>query len=451
MFRSNRRSFVDYNNCSFNNIDSVVGSVLCTRCGACYGVCPQGSINWNEDLFPYTTDKCTNCGLCLKVCGGIEVDFPKYTKKIYSTPQSLTSNAIGPVLYSEAAYSVNKTIRSKSSSGGLVSQILVSLLEWNMIDGAVVVGFSEKNPLEPEARIARSYDDVIQCSQSKYSLFPVCHIYEEIIKTPRRYAVVGLPCQIHSLFRWQEISEELGERVVLVIGLFCHMNLEPAAIYDILNIKKIRKDDIERLEYRGGKWPGGIRVTLKDGSIIPLHKGNIKDGAFNYLNKLYVAERCLLCTDFSAELSDISISDPWIRDENGRYLLEGGWSLAHIRTVRGDNVFTRLKASKSIVSKRIDASLVIKSNRSMTNHKKRGAFIRINRLIKKGRPYPEYFLKPPQLVFSDYIREILFQMSLVGWHLKKLRKPLLRIAFSAAGGFIGYIKEIVQRWRHRSI
>ena len=451
MFGDMNNSMQDYDNLFGGTISGVVAHGLCTRCGACFGVCPSESIEFNNKHFPETTYSCSRCGLCLKVCGGIEVNFPKYCQKHYGCTHNLTDNAIGPVLYSEAIYSTDGEVRKKGASGGLASQILISLFDQGRIDGAVVVGYCENNPLQPEVKMARNREDVLSCAQSKYSLFPVAHIYRKIISEPGRYAVVGLPCQIHSLYRWQEISPKLNDRVVLIIGLFCHMNLEFDAVRDLARIKKIPVERISKLEFRGGQWPGGVRITLDDGRVIPLHKGDIKDGAFNYLNKLYAARRCLYCVDFSSELSDIAISDPWLRGSNGDYIFKGGWSVGHVRTKRGHNVIAGMKKLNAIKAEKIDYSLIVSNNQSITHHKKRGAFIRISRSIKKGNPSPVYYYDFPRLSAHDHLRETLYQISMIGWHVKALRKYLLRIAFSKMGWTIAQWKSSLKKMKYRKI
>lgn len=431
------------------NINSVVISGLCTRCGACYGACPHNVIVWDNQNFPHATEECTRCQICLAVCGGTEVDFSKYAEKHYGSPQDLTKNAIEPVRYSAVAHSTDVMVRKSGASGGIVSQIAISLLERDEIDGVVVVGFSKDSPLRPEAKIARSKADVLNCAQSKYFLFPVAHIYAEILRTPGRYAVIGLPCQIHSLFRWGEISKKIHKRVVLIVGLVCHANLEPAVVNDLLQVKRVRQEDISQFEFRGGEWPGGIRVTKKNGQILPLHELDIKDGAFNYLSKLYIGRRCLLCIDYSADLSDIAIADPWLRNNRGEYLYKGGWSLVLVKTERGHNVFKKMEECAEIISEKVDTNLVIRNSRPLTQHKKRGAFIRIKKLLKQRKATPRYFLEFPSLCTSDYIREYVYQMTLVGWHIRKIRKILLKIAFSKFGSFFGRMKASFKKIKYR--
>jgi coenzyme F420 hydrogenase subunit beta len=430
-------------------IDQVVASSLCTRCGACVGVCPHKAITWDRLFFPQTNEKCNHCGICLKVCGGKEVDFPGFCRLHYGKDEDLTANAIGPLRYSVATCCTDEQVRQAGSSGGLASQIVISLLAQSEIDGAVMVGFAADNPLRPEARIVRNREEVLACAQSKYTLFPVAHVYGEIAKVPGKYAVVGLPCQIHSLFRWMDMNHRLRERVVLIIGLFCHANLGPEVVGDVLGVKGLSPEDIGKFEFRGGTWPGGIRAHLRDGTIIPLHKGDIKDGAFNYLNKLYIAERCLLCTDFSAELSDIAVSDPWLRDPQGNYLFQGGWSVGHVRTERGHLALRAMIDRGELESRELPAGIVEKNNRSLTHYKKRGVFIRLERRRLQGRPVPEYHLTPPPLAFADRSREFVHRLSLLGRRPAGLRRMLLRFGLSDMGWHLGRCKAHLKKWNHR--
>lgn len=432
-----------------SNIDEVVSSGLCTRCGACYGICSQDAVRWDENFFPHSNEKCNKCGNCLRVCGGREVDFPRYVMKHYGKPHVLTENAIGPVLYSMACHSTDPEIRRKGASGGIVSQILISLIQNHEIDGALVSGFSPDNPLQPRAVIAKSREDILKCVQSKYTLFPVSHLYSEIAAATGKYAVVGLPCQLHSMFRWMEVNPKLYEKVALIIGLFCHANLEKEALYDLLKIRKILPDNVHLLEFRGGEWPGRIQVVLKNGDTVPLHSGDIKDGAFNYLNKLYIARRCLLCTDFSAELSDIAVSDPWLRDNRGEYMFHGGWSVAHIRTERGQGIIRKMIRDSEITAEEVDSETIIRNNKSLTQYKKRGAFIRLERLKRKGRAFPEYHLQPPAISLMNRLREYLFQVSLAGMYVRLLRQPVLRILFSPLGEGIMLCKKRVKKLKYQ--
>lgn len=431
------------------NIDYVVESGLCTRCGACRGVCPQEAVQFKKDAFPITASDCNDCMMCLQVCGGHEVNYPKFSQKIYGKNYDFIDNAIDPILYSKVAFSTDDEVRKQGSSGGLVSQILISLLKKKEIDGAVVTVFSKNNALRPEAVIARNREQVLQGAQSKYVLFPVSHIYKEIIETPGKYAIVGLPCQLHSLLKWQRISKKLRERIVLTVGLCCHANLENRAIHDLLSVKGFNSHDVKHLEFRGGSWPGGIRVTLKNGEVMPLHSGDIKDGAFNYLKCLYMAPRCLTCTDYSAEFSDIAVADPWIRNKNGDYLFQGGWSIAHVRTQRGSDVLAKMEADGDLVVEDVSHNVVIDHVKALTQHKKRGAFIRIAQLRKKGKPYPEYYLVPPKIRLTDYYKEFMFQLSLTGWYIKPARRLLLKLAFSGFGERIKRLRAVVKKTKYR--
>ena len=163
-----------------------------------------------------------------------------------------------------------------------------------------------------------------------------------------------------------------------------------------------------------------------------------------------MAKRCLICPDYSAEFADISISDPWIRGANGNYIFKGGWSVAHVRTQRGDNILSEMKSANEIVVTPVDHHLLVENNRSITAHKKRGVFIRLRRLQKRRMSHPEYQLLTPTLGLKDYWQEFRFQLTQLGSHFAWLRILLLRLAFSNFGGKIkqlrAYTKKLKYRW-----
>lgn len=114
-------------------------------------------------------------------------------------------------------------IRYNSSSGGLITQLLIFALEECIIDGAQVTRMKNDNPLEPEPFIARTKEDIIGASTSKYCPVPANIALKEIIdsKKGEKFAVVGLPCHMHAIRKAEQINKKLSEKTVLHVGIFC--------------------------------------------------------------------------------------------------------------------------------------------------------------------------------------------------------------------------------------
>lgn len=71
-----------------------------------------------------------------------------------------------------------------------------------MIDGALVARMNSNDPLEPQPFIARTREEILEASRSKYCPVPVNILIKDVLKEDERYTFVGLPCHIHGLERF---------------------------------------------------------------------------------------------------------------------------------------------------------------------------------------------------------------------------------------------------------
>lgn len=115
------------------NIGSVVKSGLCTGCRTCVSLCPNKAIDLVKDtkLQVYVPrlneNRCCDCSLCYKVCPGHTVDFKRLNVEIFGKEpgNSLESILLGNYLDCYAGYSTDHNLKFNSSSGGLVTQLLI--------------------------------------------------------------------------------------------------------------------------------------------------------------------------------------------------------------------------------------------------------------------------------------------------------------------------------------
>jgi len=94
---------------SYNNIKFIVDKYLCTSCGACAGVCPEGAVEMQIGRFgnyvPFIDMKrCNHCGLCVRVCPGHSFNYTEHHRRIHGVlPEHV---ALGPHLGQYAGYRI---------------------------------------------------------------------------------------------------------------------------------------------------------------------------------------------------------------------------------------------------------------------------------------------------------------------------------------------------------
>jgi coenzyme F420 hydrogenase subunit beta len=420
---------------------------LCVRCGACFDLCPKNLSCPDNELYPAISDKnkakCNGCGLCMQACPS-NVDFKKLLMECFG--RITEPHDIAGVLKNVyVGYSTNPAIRCMGSSGGLVTELLLFLLKQGFIEQALVCGMNEKYPLIPKAYLAKTAKDIIDATQSKYAVAPQMSLLGEIIRSKAKTAIVGLPCQIHAFRKMESQSKKRTANVKLVIGLACHRTLETDALPKMLEASHIKSETVCKVEYRSGKtWPGSVHAFLKNGR--EKHLAHNSKDTFNYLRMFYSPQRCLTCIDFSAELSDLSVMDPWIRDESGKYPYSQHYTMVFARNNKAEYYIGRAVADGSLHIEELALKVKIKSDsvlsqeiidrsqlKYFTKLKKRIIPARIKRYQKTGKPYPVYHVNFPPPSLKDRIAEYFDSMTRLPGRWEWSRDLGMRIAFSKFG------------------
>ncbi len=410
----------------------IVDNDLCTRCGTCAGVCPVNAITLDGTNYPIVNSLCIGCGKCLKVCPGIDVDFPGLTRQLFEKKFNI-NDILGFFTHFYAGYALDLNVRANASSGGVITQLLIYLLDKKIIDGAIVTMMNPKAPCESMAVIAKTKDELIQSMQSRYTIVPVNRQLSNIKQMKGKFALVGLPCHIHGFWKLANIDPNIKEKIFLTLGLFCHINLELQGTLELQRNSGISNNNIQNFEYRSGVWPGVFRITQKDGTKQNLHASNYKDGAYNYLSRLYYSKRCLYCIDGSSEMADISFADPWIQDAKGEWIYKGGWTLVFQRTEKGGHILFDANKDKAIFIEELYDYTMLKLFYKNIGNKRKMALVRLSRLKSRNKPVPEYRLGKPMITIKDRRKEFMYSMTLLISRYTILKHILMKILFSRIG------------------
>lgn len=407
------------------NIHQIVEFNLCTMCGTCEALCPNNAIkmriNKEKGIYLPKVDKnaCNSCEICCKICPGYEIDFKLLNNEIYGkAPENIL---VGNYINCYVGYSNNQEVRYNSSSGGLVTETLIFAIEKELIDGVLVTRMDKKDPLKPEPFIARTKEEIVEASGSKYCPVPANVALKEILesKENERFAVVGLPCHIHGLLKAKTLNNNLKNKIILTIGLFCAGSKSYLGTEFILKKNRINPNNVKKINYRGMGWPGKLRIELKDKIIdIPM------DQYYNNQFCAFTPWRCTLCPDHTCELADISFGDAWLPEFKND---KKGKSIVVSRTNLSKKILEDMCAEKRLYLKPLSISKLIQSQGNF-NDKKRNtkAKMDISKFLNKKTPKLEnYCHSTPR--FSIYIYYFLYylQVSLASnkkywWAFEKL-------------------------------
>lgn len=372
-----------------NTISQVVTDGLCTGCGTCIALCPKEAIKLtlNEKKGIYVPalneEQCDNCGICFEVCPGHEVDFKALNLEIFGKePEDIL---IGNYLNCYTGHSTNYDIRYNSSSGGLITQLLIFALEEGIIDGALVTRMKKDKHLEPEPFIARTEEEIIEASKSKYCPVPANIALKEILNSREgeKFAVVGLPCHIHGIRKAEQINKKLKEKIVLHLGIFCNHAPNFWGTKLLLQRLKVRKDEVIKLDYRGEGYPGQMKISLKGSELLLPDYWSFVGAYF------FFPARCLMCSDGICELADISFGDAWLPELSDEKI---GRSIIVSKSEIGGKVLRTMKSKDKVELDEIDAKKVVKSQLGTLYFKKKN----LNARTKLFKVAPKYdnLLKP---------------------------------------------------------
>jgi coenzyme F420 hydrogenase subunit beta len=333
----------------------------CTQCGVCVSICPIGVLAADEEGV-HLQGECIRCGLCYRFCPGRQLDLDSLSEEhLGSAPNDPLLGYYRGLYVAQAG---SEEIRQRAASGGVVTALLLYLLNEKRIEGAVGVTMNRDHPWQPQAAVLRSPEEITRAAQSKYSLVSVGALLRSARRQGGPLALVGLPCHVHGLRRLQRIGS-YRESFPLVIGLFCGFNLQPAATQHLIDKVGFKTQQVTRLEYRGGPWPGGLVVRASDGQqrLVPKH-------SYSYVNLMYSPRRCLVCPDLTNELADLSVGDTWLKE------YAGGWSTVICRSLQGEKLLNEAVQAGVLNRHEITREQLTCSHTHLFAYKKEGYLVR---------------------------------------------------------------------------
>ncbi|MCB0337928.1 MAG: 4Fe-4S binding protein, partial [Bdellovibrionales bacterium] len=140
----------------------IIDGGLCHRCGSCVGICPTNVLSLDKLDYPKIKNlsACTDCDLCVKVCPGDEFDYQRHHQERFGQSGQLESTH-GHFIDAVIAHTNLDNLRQKATSGGLVTALLLHLLESKQIDGAIVIAADQENLWKGKPIVARSAEEMV--------------------------------------------------------------------------------------------------------------------------------------------------------------------------------------------------------------------------------------------------------------------------------------------------
>ncbi len=312
---------------SFDDLKTnVISAGICGKCGGCVSVCSANMIRalkLDENGFPTYAekDKCLECGLCYIICPQTHCVRDEVRARFkWEPPIGSYSDVI-------SAQSTDRQILDVATDGGVVTALLVHMLESGFIDGAVVSKSRDGFSREPIVAVSR--EELISAAGSHFGELP--HLeelgdrytnYVSVVRyatraAPRklnRLAVVGTPCQITAIRNMQALAMMPSDIMTFTIGLFCMQcfDLRKLLEKDFLSRRNISLDDI-------------LGMNIKDEFILTLHSGINVRIPMREIEEI-ARPACLKCQDFSNDFADISVGGLGSPDKHTTVM---------IRTIKG--------------------------------------------------------------------------------------------------------------------
>lgn len=281
---------------------------------------------------------------------------------------------LGSHIACRKGYAADAEIRKNASSGGMVTGLLIYLLETKQIDGAwVTKSVIEDEKLSYKTFIATSKEELKSASSSIYMDMPLLKHLDMIRQFDGKLAIVLTPCLMRALNGKIEKEPELKEKIVLKLSLYCCGNHSDKATSLPLEKMGIPLKDAVRIYYKRGHWRGNSAIVYKNGSQKTF---SYTKSICAYKNAYFFEQsKCMLCQDHFGNASDISFGDIWLKEMKGNPIKH---TSCVIRNQRAYDMYRSAVDAGAIIDGHI-------SNTKMVMSQKRALVFKFNSATHLGK------------------------------------------------------------------
>jgi coenzyme F420 hydrogenase subunit beta len=321
------------------DLAAVAESGMCIACGACLAADESLDLVLDERTLTYRPTGIGNPAAAA-VCPAVQVDFEALHAFRFPGAEVGPHGVVDSVLL---AQSTDHDRNLAASSGGLIKELLLSLLARDDVDG--ILALDEVGGLDYRVRLVRDPDEIDRLPGSIYHAVRLDDTLRLLREGTGRYVVVGIPCQLEGIFNYvAQEAPELAERIVFTVGLLCGWTYSHHSIEAIARFKRIDPAAIEHVAYRGGGPVGRLKLTTADKEVAIGRRVS-----FDYqvaFDRSFNTTRCHVCIDHSNFLADIVVGDAWLPST---VFTRTGISLLICRTPEASAMIHELAAAGRLV------------------------------------------------------------------------------------------------------
>lgn len=321
---------------AIRDLETVVQAGLCTGCGICESVAGRENVEMRlspiGQLRPLVKRPLPRAleDRALAVCPGVEVVGPAGESGVRM------SSVWGPIASLQRGWAADPQIRWHAAAGGAMTGLGVYLLESGQVDAILHVRASERDPMQTDAHVSRTRDEVIAGAQSRYGpASPLVHVHR-LLDEGVRFAVLAKPCDISAVRALQRVDARAREQIRACLTIFCGGVPSMRMAHAIVRHHGVEPGEVTLFRFRGEGWPGPMRTVAGDGRVFDISYDDAwYDPAATWTYDMQW--RCKVCPDAIGEVADVSCPDGWVM-RDGRPLHEegpDGVNLVIARTERG--------------------------------------------------------------------------------------------------------------------
>ena len=316
-----------------NSLSDITENGLCIGCGICQSIAGNENISISMPekgrLEPKENKPLNNeiFDKIKKTCPGVIVE--GLPKEVIAN-KSKYDLVWGYYLSLFYAWSTDKDIRFKSSTGGLLNGLSLYLLESKKVRFILHTGTDPKQPMRSVSRYSYNKQELLNSgSCSRYGPSSPLDKFNEALNKNEPFAFVGKPCDISAIRQLSKIDRRVNELCKYLLTLVCGGFGEFTKSQDFIDSFNVKEEELSIFRYRGYGNPGKMYIKT--------NSGEEHDKEYNSFwgeeSTWRVPFRCKICPDAIGDSSDLAALDTW---PGGSPVGEDeGFNAAIIRTKKG--------------------------------------------------------------------------------------------------------------------